>query len=212
MTSPWLSHLKQRYGDRFVDCLRGGRFAQGGEDLDFGIFVVRNAVPADLTEQWRDKLNQYFEDLRGIGQNMARIGNADDYYSSVQAVQNPCTCLYKYDGTKDSIRRFHHITDNPATAVPFEWIHADVKMRKDDYMNLVVANGYDNERKQCIPWHSDSDVLFNERQEVVSISAGAPALFAWTPHQNSEWARYTFHKKQDERLRRGYIQATPLML
>ena len=87
------------------------------------------------------------------------------------------------------------------------WLNATVLNLPDiQAFNLVVANSYDRELDQRVPFHSDAADLLGSPTDVVSLSVGkkgADALFCWEPKKGSKaFPRLRKKIKDDERMNR----------
>jgi hypothetical protein len=66
--------------------------------MGFGVYIVRDALPATQQQQWAQMLNTMFQELpEKHGPNCVKVkGSAKKcWYNSAQAVSEPkCTCFY----------------------------------------------------------------------------------------------------------------------
>ena len=65
--------------------------------MGFGVFIVRNALPAEKQQQMVVEMNTMFQKLSDKhGSNSVKVrGKGKCWYHSVQAVSEPvCTCFY----------------------------------------------------------------------------------------------------------------------
>ena len=87
------------------------------------------------------------------------------------------------------------------------WLNATVLNLPDiQAFNLVVANSYDRELDQRVPFHSDAADLLGSPTDVVSLSVGekgADALFCWEPKKGSDaFPCLSKRIKEDQRMHR----------
>jgi len=116
------------------------------------------------------------------------------WYKSVQACSEKCNCKYEFDGT--GRHDVYSISDIPVLQSYIDWLHGLGKVEDKLRMNEVLANIYDHEEDENIPWHSDENGLYETSTDVLSWSVGSPGIFCFRPRvsQGDEtWLMYLAH-------------------
>ena len=100
----WHDLLVRTYGqERVINVLAGSsRMLQhAAQSYDFGMFVVRGAVPKQFVEVLEQSVPRTIADVDAVfGSNQSLVGSSKSrFYKTWQAVGVGCSCRYKYDST-----------------------------------------------------------------------------------------------------------------
>ena len=103
MRSFWLSNLQSLFGeDRVEDALEGTALADLGREHNFGLYVVRAAIPADAAKEWMQQSTEDMATIAANAQNPTRAvavrSTGGKWYNTVQACAGCCRCKYVYEG------------------------------------------------------------------------------------------------------------------
>ena len=217
MFSSWADALREQHPASFHDVLQGTAFEEGGKKYKFGVYVIKNVVSARTLREWAAGVHDLYKQKTRIKTKACTIGK--DFYKSVQAVQKPCVCMYKYAATTKTTRDLWHIEEHPALNLPHAWLHdtvnngltASSRSKGLKPFNMMVVNSYETRKDQNIPWHNDADPLFADDQEILSLSLSGRGLFAIMPSSETEWGTdfgRTEHRRSMDR-KQGLIPLMP---
>ena len=117
----------------------------------------------------------------------------------------PRTCKYHYEGAARGPQF------NIDRTVPFaeatEWAHSFHKVPRQWYFDQCVANVYDRNEDQYIPFHTDQNPLLGKTSDIVSLTMGAATAFCYGPRDDGS-LRQTGRLKLD---RDQYARVNGLM-
>ena len=100
----WHDLLVRTYGkERVINVLAGSSslLQHAAQSYDFGMFVVRGAVPKQFVEVLEQSVPRTIADVDAVfGSNQSLVGSSKSrFYKTWQAVGVGCSCRYKYDST-----------------------------------------------------------------------------------------------------------------
>ena len=144
-----VARLNRGSRGQYVDVLQGTSLEEHGKDKGFGLYVVREALPADLERDWAHDCGHMFQS-KASELGGTKLGSKHKMYSTVQAVLNGCCCKYEYEGVgKHIVNKLYEGTDNGVCQVlleSLEWINHMFGLEKGLEFNEIVANQYVHNR------------------------------------------------------------------
>ena len=163
MSSLWLRELQSVFGDsRVENALEGTNLVDLGRNLNFGCYVVRNAIDFGTAEAM---MVQSKKDLQRIMENdphqhraVALQGNRNQkHYDTVQACDGTCRCKYVYEGT--TRHQVYGLEQVPSLNQFHQWLHTRVAVPSAHMFKEAILNVYSHELDEHIPWHTDQNAL-----------------------------------------------------
>ena len=190
MRSFWLSNLQSSFGeDRVEDALEGTALADLGRKHNFGLYVVRAAIPADAAKEWMQQSKIDIEAIAANAQNQQRAvalqgsSKKGKLYNTVQACAGGCRCMYIYPGTArhqvygldqvESIKRVH------------QWLHGSAVVPSTHMFNEATLNVYSHEANENIPWHTDKNDLYSDEMDVMAMNLGVAGVYCFGPRRKN---------------------------
>ena len=74
MTSSWKDRLTSAFGTRVVDVMAGTALQPHAESLDFGLFVVHDAVEQGLLVEWEEQMGKMIKEIQtDLGKNSVLV-------------------------------------------------------------------------------------------------------------------------------------------
>ena len=153
------------------------------QELDFGLYVVRNTFTPKQCADWHAALQLSLNDLAvKHGVRCVQLkGNAKIlWYHTIQCVTGGCTCKYDYAATaRNFVFPAEFVQPFPAV---LDWVHSQHQVRRQNYFDQFVANVYSRASNQSINAHSDQNPLLGDTADILSLSMGSAGLFYWQPN------------------------------
>ena len=178
MSSLWLRELQSVFGDsRVENALEGTNLVDLGRDLNFGCYVVRNAIDFGTAEAM---MVQSKKDMQRIMESDVRQHRAvTTFYNSVQACHGYCRCKCLYEGT--TRHQVYGLEQVPSLNQFHQWLHTRVAVPSAHMFNEAILNVYSHELDEHIPWHTDQNALYSDEMDVVAMNLGAPGIYCYGP-------------------------------
>ncbi|MFM6701065.1 MAG: hypothetical protein ACKPIA_06365, partial [Dolichospermum sp.] len=179
---------------------------------DFGMFVVRGAVPLQFVETLEQSVPLSIADVdEAFGSNQSLVGSSKSrFYKTWQAVGVGCSCRYKYDSTNShSVFKVGEAGTTTTSWVKQQqpqsvsacldtvlhfWNGFGTDKCSPDMWNLFVVNHYclpgDN-----IPWHDDDSNLLHAGRDfsadIASITLQNSGILCFMPRKDGPlWQQY----------------------
>ncbi len=113
--SYYLQRLKQRH-QHIIDVMDSATDAlkNAAKHLNFGLYVIPNAVPRDLLDELHKEFAPTMQDIQNaVGSTKTAIGGSTDRYNTWQATELGCFCKYGYHSTGNHPLFHSDATDQP---------------------------------------------------------------------------------------------------
>ena len=213
----WHDLLVRTYGkERVINVLAGSsRMLQHAtQSYDFGMFVVRGAVPKQFVEVLEQSVPRTIADVDAVfGSNQSLVGSSKSrFYKTWQAVGVGCSCRYKYDSTNShpvfkvgaggeagdatswwKKQQPQSVSRCLDTVLNF-WNRFGTDKCSPDIWDLFVVNHY------CllgdsIPWHDDDSNLLHAGRDfsadIASITLQNSGILCFMPRKDGTlWQQY----------------------
>ena len=177
-----MRELQSVFGDsRVENALEGTNIADLGRDLNFGLYVVRNAIDFGTAEAIMDQSKKDMQRImesdvrqhRAVAVQGRRNGTKN--FNSVQACHGYCRCKCDYEGT--TRHQVYGLEQVPSLNQFHQWLHTRVGVPSAHMFNEAILNVYSHELDEHIPWHTDQNALYCDEMDVVAMSLGAPGIY-----------------------------------
>ncbi|MFM6553680.1 MAG: hypothetical protein ACKPGL_00035 [Dolichospermum sp.] len=211
--SKWHDLLVQTYGEsRVIDVLAesSDNLQHAAQTYDFGLFVVRGAVPLECVEQLEQSVPLSIRDVdEAFGSNQSLVGSSKSrFYKTWQAVGVGCSCRYKYDSTNS--HPVFKVGDPGLPITSSAWKQQPRSVSKcldtvlnfwnqfgtddNNMWNLFVVNHY-CQQPDHIPWHDDDNNLLHVeedcRADIASITLQNSGILCFMPRKDGPlWQQY----------------------
>ncbi len=204
-----LSQLRTYFGsENIVDVFENTAFAAPGSQYGFGLYIVSGVLDDAVLQERGRSLRQAFDDIQmEYGTNATAIKGKGKprHYASIQTTADCCSCKYEYAGvSRHKVWR----TETVAGLKEIDtWLQQSVGVPWR-CCNEVVANWYRAADREAIPWHTDASELYDEHNEVLSLSMGAKGIFCIQPQSrdSNRWQHEAGWYKKEATRRQHWIQ------
>ena len=213
----WHDFLVRTYGkERVINVLAesSSLLQHAALSHDFGMFVVRGAVPLQYVEPLELSVPRSIADVdEAFGSNQSLVGSSKSrFYKTWQAVGVGCSCRYKYDSTNShpvfkvgaggeagdatswwKKQQPQSVSRCLDTVLNF-WNRFGTDKCSPDMWNLFVVNHYSRET-DSIPWHDDDSNLLHAGRDfsadIASITLQNSGILCFMPRKDGPlWQQY----------------------
>ena len=179
----WLERMRRRWS--VIDALQGTRLGEHGKKEGCGLWLIQDVVPGDTVHEWMESSETMFSQFP----TRTRVGNRNEAYHSIQAVEKGCRCKDNYAGAGS-----HRLVELPDATCEvlsrsLDWAHRvlGTGSGKSMVFNEAIANRYEVWH-QDIPWHTDANALLGLHPTILSISLGpVPGVLCYAPRKGMGW-------------------------
>ena len=177
----WHKPFVQKYGAEEVeDDFAGTPFGDKAAQIGFGLYIIRDCLPADHSADFHVQLKQAFLDVAlGKGTRAVQVKGTKLWYEALQVLLGKCICEYRYAASaKTKVRQ---ASDVPVLGGLSKWLHNCHHCDDKHRFHQIVSNIYSFARDDSVPWHTDANKLLAQSTDVIALSLGASGIFCYQP-------------------------------